>query len=225
MSKIVKNIIIILVSILGIIVLDTVVARISKSSPIISWKEKLNGDSYVDKGILMDTYYCQEQDLITVNWLFKTSKFTCPIELKKIDSLAAFYNTPLTKDIDIRKLSPDYNFDMALKDNILVEANGQLYNFDNYLEFKKAYQNKQSAFIRIGKSTIEGDLIIYDLLYYDDTIYLVVDATRDKYGTNTGLKIENYEKMIMDDALILYNENIDAGYEIINLENMEVKDE
>lgn len=225
MSKIFKYIFIVLVSILGIIVLDTMVARISKSSPLISWKEKLDDNSYVDKGILMDTYYCQEQDMITVSWHFKTSKFSCPLELKEINSLDAFYNLPLTKDIDIRKLSPDYNFDMALKDNILVEANGQLYNFDNYLEFKKAYQNKQSAFIRIGRSTIEGDLIIYDLLYYDDTIYLVVDATGDKYSKNADLKIENYEKMTMDEALILYNKNIDDGYEIINLENMEVQDD
>ncbi len=225
MSKIVKNIFIILISILGVIVLDTIVARISKSSPIISWKENLDGDSYVDKGILIDTYYCQEQDLITVSWLFKNSKFACPLENKKIDTLDAFYNLPLTKDTDIRKLSPDYNFDMALKDKVLVEANGQLYNFDNYLEFKKAYQNKQSAFIRIGRSTIEGDLIIYDVLYYNDTIYLVVDATRDKYGKDADLKIENYENMTMDAALILYNENIDDGYEILILENMEVQDD
>lgn len=63
-----------------IIVLDTLQARIFKGSPLISWEEKLDKASYVDKGILMDTYYCvKEQDIVNVSWHFKTSKFTCPL--------------------------------------------------------------------------------------------------------------------------------------------------
>ncbi len=80
MKKSLKIILTILIILISIITLDTIQARLFKNSPIISWKEKLNQDSYVDKGILMDTYYCiWDKDLVTVSWHLKTSKFTCPL--------------------------------------------------------------------------------------------------------------------------------------------------
>lgn len=80
MEKSVKIILIIVGVLVGIVLLDTLQARIFKHSPIISWKEELeDNDSWVDKGIIIDTYYCtKEQDILTVSWHFKTSKFTCP---------------------------------------------------------------------------------------------------------------------------------------------------
>jgi len=65
-----------------IVVVDSLQARVFKNSPIISWKETLPvAHSWVDKGILIDTYYCtKEKDIVTVSWHFKTSKFTCPIK-------------------------------------------------------------------------------------------------------------------------------------------------
>ena len=82
MKKKIKLILIITGIILSIIILDTIQARILKNSPLISKKEQLpNNDSWVDKGILMDTYYCiKEKDIVTVSWHFKTTKFTCPID-------------------------------------------------------------------------------------------------------------------------------------------------
>lgn len=82
MKKYIKISIIILLIIISIIVLDTVVARVLKRSPIISWRTNVSdSDSYVDKGILLDTYYCvKEKDIMNVSWHYKTSKFTCPID-------------------------------------------------------------------------------------------------------------------------------------------------
>ena len=82
MKKKIKLILIITGIILSIIILDTIQARILKNSPLISKKEQLpNNASWVDKGILMDTYYCiKEKDIVTVSWHFKTTKFTCPID-------------------------------------------------------------------------------------------------------------------------------------------------
>ena len=81
MKKGLKITLIILGVLVGIIILDTLQARIFKTSPIISWKKQLDGDSYVERGILMDTYYCvKEKDIVTVSWKLKNSKFTCPIE-------------------------------------------------------------------------------------------------------------------------------------------------
>lgn len=72
----------------GVILLDTLQARIFKHNPIISWKENLEDeDSFVYRGILMDTYYCtKEKDIMTVSWHFKGNKFTCPIDNVEEDS-------------------------------------------------------------------------------------------------------------------------------------------
>lgn len=82
MRKILKVSLLIIVILIGIVLLDTLQARLFKNSPFISWKENLeDDDSWVDKGILIDTYYCtKEKDIVTVSWKFKTSKFTCPID-------------------------------------------------------------------------------------------------------------------------------------------------
>lgn len=92
MKKISKIILIVILSIITIILLDTIQARVFKNSPIISWKENLeDNDSWVDKGIFMNTYYCtKDKDIVTVHWTLKTTKFDCPIDnienetLKKI---------------------------------------------------------------------------------------------------------------------------------------------
>lgn len=82
MKKGIKISLIILLVVISIIVLDTISARILKRSPIISRRANVSdSDSYVDKGILMDTYYCvKDKDIVTVSWHYKTSKFTCPID-------------------------------------------------------------------------------------------------------------------------------------------------
>ena len=65
----------ILITILSIILLDTVQAIVFKNSSIISWKEELlDEDSYVDRGILIDTYYCvKSDDIMTVIPTFKNT--------------------------------------------------------------------------------------------------------------------------------------------------------
>lgn len=82
MNKNIKICLIVLLLIVGVILLDTLQARIFKHSPIISSKEELaDSDSWVNRGIIMDTYYCtKESDIITVSWKIKGSKYTCPIE-------------------------------------------------------------------------------------------------------------------------------------------------
>ena len=82
MNKYIRLSLIVLLGVIGIILVDTVQARIFKNSPVISWKENvIDSDSYVDKGIILDTYYCtKDRDIVTVSWHFKTSKFTCPVD-------------------------------------------------------------------------------------------------------------------------------------------------
>lgn len=119
MRKSIKVIIIIISILFGIILLDTIQARIFKNSPFISWKEELeDNDSWVYKGILIDTYYCvEEKDMVTVSWHFKNSKFTCPIDNESIN-----YN--------------DYKKTSTLKSNV-VDVN-TLIMFDGIL-YGKSY--------------------------------------------------------------------------------------
>ena len=73
----------IIITIFSIILLDTIQAVAFKNSPIISWRvEDVNdSDSYVDKGFLIDTYYCvKEQDIVTVIPTFKNTNYNCPAE-------------------------------------------------------------------------------------------------------------------------------------------------
>lgn len=55
--------------------------------------------------------------------------------------------------------------------------------FDDCYEFNMKLKNKQTAFIRVAQITVEGDLVIADVLYdsKSDCIYLVKDDTRDRY--------------------------------------------
>ncbi len=72
-----KKIIMGLLTIVGVILLDTIVAMVLNQSPILSIKKEI-GNSYVKQGILIDTYFCvKDSDLVTVSWHFKTSKFAC----------------------------------------------------------------------------------------------------------------------------------------------------
>ena len=71
------------ITILSIILLDTIQAIAFKNSPIISWRfeDANDSDGYVDKVILIDTYYCvKEQDIITVIPTFKNTNYNCPSE-------------------------------------------------------------------------------------------------------------------------------------------------
>ena len=82
-NKVLIILLTILITILSIILLDTIQAIAFKNSPIISWRfeDANDSDSYVDKGILIDTYYCvKEQDIITVIPTFKNTNYNCPSE-------------------------------------------------------------------------------------------------------------------------------------------------
>ena len=72
----------IIITIISIIFFFTFQAIVFKNSPIISFREELlDDDSYVDRGILIDTYYCiQEGDIETVIPTFKNTNYNCPLE-------------------------------------------------------------------------------------------------------------------------------------------------
>lgn len=150
-------------------------------------------------------------------------KYELPIDIKndneeiaQIENLDDFYNTSLTKENDIRSLGKQYSSFDAQKDNCFV-IGAMVHNDYLYNEFMDNYKNGESVFIRIAQNTIEGDLILYDMLYYEktDKIYLVTDCTRDEFSTEedrvVNLKVfDNISNYEYKDSLywVLYNEPI-----------------
>ena len=129
------------------------------------------------------------------NWFMK---YKLPIDSEfnkenssNISNLNDFYNTELTKNRDIRNLSKEYTSFDAQKDNCFV-IGAMVHNDNLYSEFMENYKNKKTAFIRVAQNTVEGDLILTDILYYEksDKVYIVTDNTRDKFSAETDRIIE-----------------------------------
>ncbi len=154
------------------------------------------------------------------NWFMK---YELPIDSEfnkennsNISNLNDFYNTELTKNRDIRNLSKEYTSFDAQKDNCFV-IGAMVHNDNLYSEFMENYKNKKTAFIRVAQNTVEGDLILTDILYYEksDKLYIVTDNTRDKFSAETDRIIELKEFNYISEYKnnnhlywVLYNEDI-----------------
>lgn len=154
------------------------------------------------------------------NWFMK---YELPIDSQNnkeqkdnISNIENFYNTELTKDRDIRTLSKEYTSFDAQKDNCFV-IGAMVHNDNLYSEFMESYKNKKTAFIRVAQNTVEGDLTLTDILYYEksDKLYIVTDNTRDKFSAETDRIIELKEFNYISEYKnnnhlywVLYNEDI-----------------
>lgn len=125
-------------------------------------------------------------------------------EIKTIDD---FYNMSITKENDIRNLTTQYSVFDAEKDGVYVVTSGK--NKEKFDNFMNKYSKGENAYMRLGYSTKEGELILYDILYISriDRVFVVVDSSRDNLGEAT-LKLQEYDKLkIVDDKIVLYNKD------------------
>ena len=217
MKKGLKITLIVISIILTFIILDTIQALVFNNSPILKLREFINGGNtyYIDKGLFVNHYYCANKEEKTI---FKNTKYACSklIITEEIKTIDNFYNTYLTKNNDIRKLKENYNIDDAIKDNIFIDANGIIYNSNLYDNFMNNYLDKNDTYLRIARTTLEGDFILYDLLYLGNTdkLYLVIDNTRDEFSSDKEIKLQEYEKLIeYNNETILYNGDFQESIE------------
>lgn len=84
MKKSLKYTLIIIVSTIGIILIDTLQATVFNNSPLLKIRENVNGEStiYIDKGIFVNSYKCANNKKQTLS---KNAKFTCPANNLKKD--------------------------------------------------------------------------------------------------------------------------------------------
>jgi len=116
----------------------------------------------------------------------------------EITNIDEFYNKPLTKEKDIRKIGEEYSMEEAQKDNCFI-IGATVHNDNLYGEFMDKYKKKEDAFIRVVQTTMEGDVVITDVLYdsQNDSISIVTDSTRDEFASKEDrtIKLFKYEKI------------------------------
>lgn len=103
-------------TIISIILLDTAQAILFKNSPLIGIRDEYlsDADSYVDKGILVNTYYCvKEKDIVEVKVLFKTTKFDCPVDRENMCP-------PYPQKIPTMDFEESKKISMTIKENTIT---------------------------------------------------------------------------------------------------------
>ena len=165
MKKIIKIVIVIIIAIVCSLFLDTLFACVFDHSPLIHLKDKQSdSDSWVDKGLFVDTYYCtKESDIITVYQHFKGTKFECPIDNE---------NTFEIKEIVDKTLEQD-NFTCAQALEKFYEDDDNEYYFScikgSYIVVIYTNDKEQpvSEALKEGKITI-SDLDRFNIKYYKE---------------------------------------------------------
>ena len=180
MNKSYKVILIVIVILVGLILLDTLQARLLKHSPFISWKENLESkNSYVDRGILMDTYYCvKENDMVEVSWHLKTTNFTC-------------FETSTNESDGGRYKGNSYSIDnvsMQIKEGTLTNKSLTLVikdsTNDKYSFEQEFYLEKKTNNVWSKLKKVHTDYAFNQMAYYADNKELELKQDWDYiYGT------------------------------------------
>ena len=127
MKKGLKITLIVLVVMVGVVVLDTLQAKVFDNSPLLKIRENLDGGStdYIDKGLLVNHYHCNNDEKITT---WKGTKFACSAkeskkEIKEIVDLVARDN--LSCDEALEKFYQDenytYSYSCIKSDKVIVK--------------------------------------------------------------------------------------------------------
>lgn len=152
--------------------------------------------SYLNSGMMNDCMLLKEKNVINIpDGLYSEYEWNSreTVELNKI------YSNIISKDYeDIRKLEESYSSEEAQKDNCFV-IGAMVHNDYLYSEFMNNYKNGESAFIRIAQNTVEGDLILYDIMYDTESkkLSLITDYTRDKFSSEEDriIQLRNYDSI------------------------------
>jgi hypothetical protein len=171
-----------------------------KHSPIIRWKETLeDGDSWVNRGILIDTYYCtKEQDVVTVYWKFKGSQFTCPFDYKLFTRFMNYdFSVVVENDTKQEKVFAftydgiHYYYGNTGFELFLTE-NGYKYNIEESLKNKLI--DFDDILNRATDTSIafDGGTILYNYDNFNIIVCNTLDGNHDIIIGDTEMEIENY---------------------------------
>ena len=210
MKKGLKITLIVLGTLLGIIILDTLQAKVFDNSPIIKLRETYYGGEiyYIDKGLLVNHYHCNNNEKVTT---WKGTKFACSIyddtdvveEKQPINqfSLVFYQKTsikPKEKELIIRKneiKGVDYNV-YAFEGHVAINLNSDSSELTkNSLSLRDALLKNKITMKKIldkanedlNKNIIKGDIykdggsVIYKYDNYTIIKCNTLDGNRDVY--------------------------------------------
>ena len=113
-----------------------------------------------------------------------------------------------TKNASLEELPQNYTIEQAIKDGCFTVTYYSVCNKENLDDFIEKTSvnntNREADSIRIAASTVEGDLILYDLIFDGEKYILKSDYTRDKY-------------MAEDDRKVVINDDIPGRFYTIAL--------
>ena len=117
-----------------------------------------------------------------------------------------------TKNAKLEDLPYNYTLEQAIKDRCFTIMHNVVYNkenLDNFIEnTRKDAKNRIPDSIRIATTTIEGQLILYDLSYDGNNYILKMDLTRDEYSAK-------------EDRTIKTNSDIPGRFYSVNIKNVD----
>lgn len=98
-----------------------------------------------------------------------------------ITSVADFYQIDLPQSRDLRKLPSNYTIEDAKKDHLPVNR----LSLSAANQLIENYKSQKTTHLQIALTTVEGDLILRDVLYYAPTkqLLVVTDDTRDQFSS------------------------------------------
>ena len=155
MKKGLKITLIILGVLVGIVALDTLQAKVFDNSPLLKIRDNFDGGTldYIDKGIFVDHYHCNNNEDVTT---WKGTKFACSAkegkkEIEEIVDLVARDN--LSCDEALEKFYQDenytYSYSCIKSDNVIVK-----YNDGSEETVKDALQNNRITIQDLDKFNI-----------------------------------------------------------------------
>ena len=116
-----------------------------------------------------------------------------------------------TKNVNLEDLPYNYTLEQAIKDGCFTIIPHSVFNkenLDNFIENTKINsKNRIPDSIRIAATTIEGQLILYDLSFDGNNYILKRDLTRDEYSAK-------------EDRIIKTNSDIPSRFYSVNLKNV-----
>lgn len=171
MKKCIKIVLIVVVILVGLVLLDTLQARVLNNRPFISKKEYYDRDNWIAKGILINTYHCvDENNILTMEYKLKNTKYMCSIKLNDFDiSINVHSDTERKKIFVVNYNAMDYYF-ANTQFNVFLSQNGGKFDIktaiiNDMVEFNDILEKSDST----EKSSVD-DSIIYHFPGYLDII-------------------------------------------------------
>lgn len=114
-------------------------------------------------------------------------------------------------NIEHKKTVPEkYEPEEAVEDGCFVNVHDKIYNKNKWIDFVEKIKNKEVAEIRMIQYTIEGDAMVYDIRYENNTYMVWEDNRRDKFASEEDRKIhyQEYNEIgQLDNRFYLYQGN------------------